>query len=70
MEVCGVAPLTGDLGVPGAVILDPGNPGNSVMSLRLHASGTDRMPQLGSLVHDDVGIALIDEWIASLTACP
>lgn len=70
MGVCGVAPITGDLGVPGAMIIDPGNPGNSVMSLRLHASGDDRMPQLGSLVHDDVGIALIDDWIASLTECP
>jgi uncharacterized repeat protein (TIGR03806 family) len=70
MGVCAVAPLAGDLGVPGAVIVDPGNPAGSVMSLRLHASGKDRMPQLGSLVHDDAGIALIDEWITSLTACP
>lgn len=70
MGVCGVAPLSGDLGVPAAVIVDPGNPGNSILSLRLHASGDDRMPQLGSLVHDESGIALIDEWITSLTACP
>ena len=70
MGVCGVAPLAGELGVPGAVIVDPGNPANSILSLRLHANGDDRMPQLGSLVHDDVGIALIDEWITSLTACP
>jgi uncharacterized repeat protein (TIGR03806 family) len=70
MGVCGVAPLAGDLGVPGALIVDPGNPGNSILSLRLHASGEPRMPQLGSLVHDDVGIALIDDWITSLVACP
>ncbi|PRQ01181.1 PQQ-dependent sugar dehydrogenase [Enhygromyxa salina] len=68
--VCDVEPVAGDLGVPGARILVPGDPASSVLSLRLHADGDDRMPQLGSLAHDDAGIALIDEWITALVACP
>lgn len=70
MNVCAVPPATGDLGVPGASIVAPGEPAQSVLSLRMHATDEQRMPQLGSLVHDDAGIALVDAWIESLTVCP
>ena len=70
MNVCAVPPATGELGVPGASIVAPGEPAQSVLSLRMHATDEQRMPQLGSLVHDDAGIALIDAWIESLTGCP
>ncbi|WP_165703625.1 PQQ-dependent sugar dehydrogenase [Enhygromyxa salina] len=68
--VCGVPPVAGDLGVPGALIVAPGDPSSSVLSLRLHADDENRMPQLGSLIHDDAGIALIDAWITALVGCP
>ena len=70
MEVCGVEAVTESFGLPAPAILDPGSPASSVLSLRMHADEALRMPQLGSLVHDSEGIALVDAWISSLTACP
>jgi hypothetical protein len=29
-----------------------------------------RMPQLGTRVVDDAGLALLGEWITSIAACP
>jgi uncharacterized repeat protein (TIGR03806 family) len=70
------APDKGDLGVAGALRLVPGEPESSVVSLRMHSLETSgdgaflyRMPQIGSNVVDELGTSLIDEWIASLTAC-
>jgi uncharacterized repeat protein (TIGR03806 family) len=66
---CNATPQGGDLGVPGAMLITPGSPATSVVSLRLHSSGATRMPPLGSNVHDASGIALIDSFIASLGDC-
>lgn len=69
--LCGVAPDKGDLGVTGALRISPGNPEQSVVSLRMHTlDPLYRMPMIGSGVVDPGGTALIDEWITSLTACP
>jgi uncharacterized repeat protein (TIGR03806 family) len=51
-------------------LVAPGAPMDSVMSLRLHATDSKRMPPVGVTVTDPLGTALIDEWISSLTACP
>jgi uncharacterized repeat protein (TIGR03806 family) len=69
MGACGLVPESGDLGVPGAQILTPGNSANSVMSLRIHTLGNARMPPLGSQVVDPDGTATIDAWIDSLKQC-
>ncbi len=66
---CGVAPDQGDIGVPGALLLAPGDPSLSLISLRMHATDYSRMPPIASHVVDAVGTALIDAWIASLTTC-
>ena len=66
---CNADPQAGDLGVTGAKILVPGSPATSVMSLRLHAGGANRMPPLASNVHDALGIGLVDGWIAGMADC-
>jgi hypothetical protein len=69
-QTCNVAPVAGDLGVMGARLIKPGVPTESIVSLRIHALDSVRMPLIGSLVVDTSGTALIDDWIRSLTACP
>lgn len=70
-NACDVAPGLGELGLTNARIIAPGAADRSViparMSLRDHA---DAMPPsgLGALV-DAEGVALIRDWINSLTSC-
>ena len=66
---CGVAPDQGDIGVDGALLLTPGDPSLSLLSLRMHATDYSRMPPIASHVVDTGGAALIDAWITSLTGC-
>ena len=69
--ICNVSPAKGDVGVGGAVLLAPGDPGKSVIVLRPSStSSTWRMPPLASsIVHTD-GVALLTSWISGMTACP
>lgn len=68
--VCGPA-QQGDLGVPGAKIIAPGDPGKSTLLLRMETlDGSVRMPPLASNVVDAEGAALISAWIASMSGCP
>jgi uncharacterized repeat protein (TIGR03806 family) len=73
MGACGGTPMKGDVGVAGAQIFKPGKPMESTMWLRMHAPWTGdktRMPQLATYVVDDLGLALLGEWITSVAACP
>jgi uncharacterized repeat protein (TIGR03806 family) len=70
---CGVDPMKGTVGIDGAQILKPGQPMLSTIWLRMHAPFTGdktRMPQLATYVVDDMGLALVGNWITSITACP
>ncbi len=69
MGACNLAPESGNLGVPGAKILTPGDSASSVMSLRMHTLGDGRMPPLGTQTVDTDGTAVIDAWINSLKLC-
>ncbi len=69
-NTCNVMPDNGDLGINGARLIVPGAPLQSLVSRRIHALDVARMPPVGSLVVDEAGAGLIDEWIASLSACP
>jgi uncharacterized repeat protein (TIGR03806 family) len=60
-----VVPSGGDLGIPGALLLTPGEPDLSILSVRLHSTDTTRMPPLGNF-EDVAGSTLIDEWILNL----
>ena len=70
MGVCGAAPTQGDLGVMGALLLAPGAPAQSILSLRMHATDAkSRMPPLATRLVDPLGTQVVDDWISSLTAC-
>jgi uncharacterized repeat protein (TIGR03806 family) len=66
---CNLDPELGDLGVSGAKILTPGDSASSVVSLRMHNLGDDRMPPLGTQVVDAEGAAAVDAWIDNLKVC-
>jgi uncharacterized repeat protein (TIGR03806 family) len=70
MNVCNVDPTEGDLGVAGAKLFVPGDPGKSIISLRMKALDNNRMPPLGSRVAHSQGVAVIDSWITATTTCP
>ncbi|MBA2320694.1 MAG: hypothetical protein H0V89_06010 [Deltaproteobacteria bacterium] len=70
MAVCG-APDAGDLGLGnGARIVAPGDPAISVLSARMHRRDDDAMPPIGTELVDDVGVGVVDDWIAALATCP
>ncbi|HET6345784.1 MAG TPA: hypothetical protein VFH51_12685 [Myxococcota bacterium] len=66
MGLCSKSPGHGTLGVPDARLLVPGAPQRSLISLRMHSVGANRMPRFGSGKVDTTGTALIDAWISSL----
>ncbi|MBK7539932.1 MAG: PQQ-dependent sugar dehydrogenase [Myxococcales bacterium] len=68
-KICNVDNTQGQ--VEGASkLLAPGAPQASVLSRRLHATDSKRMPPVGVSVADPLGQKLIDDWISSVTACP
>ncbi len=69
-NLCNQDPINGTLGVTGAKLIFPGDPTKSIVSLRVHALDSSRMPPMGTSVVDTTGVALLDQWITSLTACP
>jgi uncharacterized repeat protein (TIGR03806 family) len=70
MNACGVAPQLGDLGLGAAArIVAPGSPASSVLLARMSRRDANGMPPLASNVIDAAGVALVESWISSLTAC-
>jgi hypothetical protein len=51
-------------------LVTPGAPDASILSLRLHATDSKRMPPVAVSVTDTAGAGVIDDWIRSMTACP
>lgn len=70
MNICNQVPSLGDLGVAGAMILAPGDPAHSILSLRMQALDNKRMPPIGSHVVDSSAVTIINDWINSLSSCP
>ncbi|WP_146649133.1 PQQ-dependent sugar dehydrogenase [Labilithrix luteola] len=70
VKACNASPSAGDLGIDGAKLLVPGDPAKSLISVRPHSPGANRMPPIASSVVDDKGMAVVDDWIKSLTQCP
>ncbi len=66
---CNVDNTQGAIGSATKLIV-PGAPESSVLSLRMHATDSKRMPPVAVSLIDPVGSAVIDDWIRSLTACP
>jgi uncharacterized repeat protein (TIGR03806 family) len=62
----GELPTQGDLGVADAQLIYPGRPDKSILSLRVHALDSSRMPPLATSMVDTEATDAIDEWIRSL----
>ena len=69
MNICNAVPSAEDIGIPGARIVKPGDPLKSIVSIRMHDTGSVRMPPIGRNVVDAAGAALIDAWISSWIYC-
>jgi uncharacterized repeat protein (TIGR03806 family) len=69
-NACGVTPQSGDLGLGAAArIIAPGSAANSVLVARMSTRDANGMPPLASNIVDASGVALIQQWINSLTTC-
>lgn len=62
-------PTQGNLGLQAPQVVDPGDPANSVLWVRMRDPGAYRMPPIASEVVDQDGVDLIGDWITGL-ACP
>ena len=70
MRICNEPPTLGDLGVPGAMHLTPGNNQTSLIWLRMSQRQANFMPPLASTLVDTVGAQRLEEWIDGITSCP
>lgn len=70
MRLHNETPLQGDMGLPEARLLAPGDPGRSVILQRMATGGRGHMPYLGGRTVDDAGLALIRDWIGAMPAVP
>jgi uncharacterized repeat protein (TIGR03806 family) len=70
MQVVNTDPLHGTLGFEGAKIVAPGDPGHSLLALRMGMLGGIRMPRVGSYVVDVEGMKLIIGWVEHLNDKP
>ena len=69
-NACGAPPQSGDLGIGAAArIIAPGSAANSVLVARMNRRDANGMPPLASNVVDAAGVALLQQWIASLATC-
>lgn len=65
--IVGSVPTAGDLGIPGARIIAPGDPDRSVLLQRMAQRGTPhQMPPLATSRVDGEAVALIRAWIAEM----
>ena len=66
---CNAANTQGPVDGAGKLLV-PGAPAMSIISKRIHATDSKRMPPVGVSIPDMTGDQLLDDWITSLTACP
>jgi len=60
----------GTFGMRNAKLIVPGDPFRSVVTYRMSKLGYSRMPYIGSQVVDSAGVALVSDWIRSLSDEP
>jgi hypothetical protein len=69
-DACGVQPQSGDFGLGAAArIIAPGSAASSVLVARMNRRDVSGMPPLASSSVDTAGVALLQQWIDSLTTC-
>ncbi|MCB9547358.1 MAG: PQQ-dependent sugar dehydrogenase [Myxococcales bacterium] len=68
--LCDVTPTASDLGLPGARLVAPGDPGRSVLLQRVLRRDVDgQMPPLATHRVDAAGAAALAAWISAGAAC-
>ena len=68
-NACNVVPSHGFVGLPGGLLIDTGNSGNSIVVRRINRRDAMGMPPLASNLVDSVGVVLISQWIDQLAGC-
>jgi uncharacterized repeat protein (TIGR03806 family) len=63
LGIVNVPPAHGDFGLPGAKLVVPGHPEQSIILYRMEKTGLGRMPHIGSHLVDEKAVRLIREWI-------
>jgi uncharacterized repeat protein (TIGR03806 family) len=69
MRLCDAPPRLGTLGLPDSRLLAPGDHARSVAWFRMQTLENSRMPPLFSKAVDAAGVAVIEQWIDTLTRC-
>jgi hypothetical protein len=59
-------PQHGTYSMPDARLIAPGDPGRSVLPVRVSSRGPGQMPPVGTTALDPQGLSLIFEWLVSL----
>jgi uncharacterized repeat protein (TIGR03806 family) len=70
MNLVGVQPTKGNLGVPGAYRIDAGHKDTSVVWLRIGTTAMGRMPPIGTSVVDTAAVQNVGSWIDGLSSSP
>jgi uncharacterized repeat protein (TIGR03806 family) len=68
-NTCNATNTQGAMGAADRLVV-PGDPTRSILSLRMRATDSRRMPQIAVSVTDPLGTQVIDDWIRSIAACP
>lgn len=68
-NTCDAEPLSGDLGIPNARLIAPGNSASSLIVNRMQRRDVHGMPPLGSNLIDMPNVDRISAWIDGLSAC-
>ena len=66
---CNIAPSLGDLGVANARLIAPGSAATSIIVNRANRRDGNGMPPIATNQVDTAGVALLTQWINSLTSC-
>jgi putative heme-binding domain-containing protein len=67
MNLIGAWPQHDSFGIANAMLIAPGDPARSIVLQRISRRGRGQMPPLVTRTIDEKGVALIRDWIASMT---
>ncbi|MBL9205337.1 MAG: PQQ-dependent sugar dehydrogenase [Opitutaceae bacterium] len=68
MNILGVAPTQGGLGLQDAKLVAPGDPWSSVLCVRMAKTGNAHMPIIGAREPDVQGLKTLEDWIARMSS--
>ncbi len=68
-NACDAMPLNGNIGIPNARLIAPGDSGRSLLVERMQRRDIHGMPPIGSNVIDAANVARVAQWIDGLSGC-